>query len=128
MTNADWMVFHLKLGEYHRVLMTADWLELRDLLDETMPSADPALRIELSFTIRHLRNLVGWYAACVEQIVEETADPGARRTALAELAMDDVRPACLSDDVEERLQKTRRRVWEDLVAPLRAPGGPDARN
>ncbi|MGA2614952.1 MAG: hypothetical protein ABSG38_16060 [Spirochaetia bacterium] len=127
MSAADW-IFRLKSSEYYRILMHADWKELRDFLDESMPSADPALKIELSFVVRHMRNLLQWYANCAEEIVRETADPEARLTALAALALDDVRPAGLSDRIEKGLQETRKSLWEDAIAPLRAPGGRDARN
>ena len=128
MTNAEWMIFRLKLHEYHRMLMRCDWKELRDLFNETMPEADQALRIEVSFTIRHFRNLLHLYSSCVEEIVRTTTDPEARLTALAALSLDDVRPSGLPDQVEQGLRDARKRVWENAVAPLRAPGGPNARN
>lgn len=127
MTPAEW-IFRLKSSEYYRILMNSDWRELRDFLDETMPSADPALRIELSFVVRHLRNLLQWYTSCTEDIVRTTTDPEARLTALAALALDDTRFAGLPNQIEERLRETRARVWEDAIAPLRMPGGPNARN
>jgi hypothetical protein len=115
MTPAERMIHDLKVREYHRMLMSAEDEELRNLFDETMPAADRELRMELSFVIRHLRNLVWMYGLQVADARQRVTDPEALRSLDFCLAFDDCRLEKLDESTEARFADMRARAWRGLL-------------